>query len=84
MLDREEQDLHTLEVEAVDGGVPRLTTTVLLTVEVMDCQEPDISVLDDKLLFTCHAEGQKYQLDLKLLHDINTKVTTFYLPTILL
>ena len=36
MLDREEQDLHTLEVEAVDGGVPRLTTTVLLTVEVMD------------------------------------------------
>ena len=57
---------------------------VFLTVEVMDCQEPDISVLDDKLLFTCHAEGQKYQLDLKLLHDINTKVTTFYLPTILL
>ena len=36
VLDREEQDLHTLEVEAVDGGVPRLTTTVLLTVEVMD------------------------------------------------
>ena len=57
---------------------------VFLTVEVMDCQEPDISVLDDKLLFTCHAEGQKYQLDLKLLHDINTKVTTYHLPTILL
>ena len=36
VLDREEQDHHTLEVEAVDGGLPRLTSTVLLTVEVMD------------------------------------------------
>ena len=36
MLDRESQELHTLEVEAVDGGLPRLTSTVLVTVEVMD------------------------------------------------
>ena len=36
VLDREEQDHHTLEVEAVDGGVPRLTSTVVIRVEVMD------------------------------------------------
>ena len=43
--------------------------------EVMDCKDPDISVLDDKLLFTClGVESQKYCLDIKLLHDINTKV----------
>ena len=42
----------------------------------MDCQDPEISVLDDKLLFTCEgAEGGKYELDIQLLHDINTKVS---------
>ena len=48
---------------------------VFLTVEVMDCQNPDISVMDDKLLFTCDGgESGKYELDIHLLHDINTKV----------
>ena len=36
VLDREDQDHHTLEVEAVDGGLPRLTSTVVISVEVMD------------------------------------------------
>ena len=41
----------------------------------MDCQNPDISVMDDKLLFTCDGgESGKYELDIQLLHDINTKV----------
>ena len=48
---------------------------VFLTVEVMDCQDPDISVMDDKLVFTCDGgESGKYELDVQLLHDINTKV----------
>ena len=42
----------------------------------MDCQAPEISVLDDKLLFTCEgAESGKYELNIQLLHDINTKVS---------
>ena len=41
----------------------------------MDCQNPEISVMDDKLLFTCDGgESGKYELDIQLLHDINTKV----------
>ena len=57
---------------------------VFLTVEVMDCQDPDISVLDDQLVFTCQgAESQKYCLDIKLLHDINTKVSSTHLLTFL-
>ena len=48
---------------------------VFLTVEVMDCQDPDISVMDNKLFFTCTgADMKKYELDLELLRDINTKV----------
>ena len=35
-LDREEADLYHLEVEAVDGGVPRLTSTAMLEVRVLD------------------------------------------------
>ena len=35
-LDREEADLYHLEVEAVDGGVPRLTSTATLEVRVLD------------------------------------------------
>ena len=44
----------------------------------MDCQDPEISVMDDKLLFTCEgAESGKYELDLQLLHDINTKESRY-------
>merc|ERR1719264_1326085 len=35
-LDREEAYLYHLEVEAVDGGVPRLTSTAMLEVRVLD------------------------------------------------
>ena len=35
-LDREEAELYHLEVEAVDGGVPRLTSTAMLEVRVLD------------------------------------------------
>ena len=35
-LDREEAALYHLEVEAVDGGVPRLTCTAMLEVRVLD------------------------------------------------
>ena len=45
----------------------------------MDCQDPDISVMDDKLVFTCDGgESGKYELDIQLLHDINTKVGGSY------
>ena len=43
--------------------------------QVMDCQNPDISVMDAKLFFRCVGEeGKQYELDLELLRDINTKV----------
>ena len=83
------QNLLLLEFDISDDNIPgrRLTPHccwyqregfVFLTVEVMDCQDPDISVLDDKLLFTCEgAESGKYELDLQLLHDINTKESRY-------
>ena len=41
----------------------------------MDCQDPDISVMDNKLFFTCIGDDMKnYELDIELLHDISTKV----------
>ena len=36
VLDREEADFYSLEVEAVDRGVPRLTSTAMVEVTVMD------------------------------------------------
>jgi len=51
---------------------------VFLTVEVMDCQDPDISVMDNKLFFNCTgADLKKYELDLELLKDINTKASRY-------
>ena len=45
------------------------------TVEVMDCQDPDISVMDNKLVFTCTGDDmKKYELDIELLQDISSKV----------
>ena len=35
-LDREEASEHHMEVEAVDGGTPRLTSTTTVTVVVLD------------------------------------------------
>ena len=50
-------------------------TYIFLTVEVMDCQEPDISVMDNKLVFTCTGDDmKKYELDIELLQDISSKV----------
>ena len=50
-------------------------TYIFLTVEIMDCQEPDISVMDNKLVFTCTGdEMKKYELDIELLQSISTKV----------
>ena len=46
-----------------------------MMMQVMDCQSPDISVMDAKLFFRCVGEdGKQYELDLELLRDINTKV----------
>ena len=39
VLDREEADMYTLEVEAVDSGVPRLTSTATVQVTVMDLND---------------------------------------------
>ena len=39
VLDREEAEVYTLEVEAVDGGVPRLTSTATVTVTVSDLND---------------------------------------------
>jgi len=51
---------------------------VFLTVEVMDCQKPDISVMDNKLFFSCFSEDMKsYQLDLEFLHNIDTKESRY-------
>ena len=36
MLDREEAEMYTLEVEAVDQGVPRLTSSVTVQVNILD------------------------------------------------
>ena len=36
VLDREEADFYKLEVEAVDRGVPRLTSTAMVQVTIMD------------------------------------------------
>ena len=36
VLDREEADFYSLEVEAVDRGVPRLTSTAMVEVTIMD------------------------------------------------
>ena len=36
MLDREEAELHLLEIEVVDGGVPRQTATATVQVNVQD------------------------------------------------
>ena len=50
-------------------------TYIFLTVEIMDCQVPDISVMDNKLVFTCTGdEMKKYELDIELLQSISTKV----------
>merc|ERR1739848_877800 len=44
----------------------------------MDCQDPDISVMDAKLFFRCVGEeGKQYELDLELLRDINTKASRY-------
>merc|ERR1719481_141250 len=50
-------------------------TFVFLTVEVMDCQNPEISVLEDKLYFkgVGGSEMQTYELDIELLKAISTK-----------
>ena len=41
----------------------------------MDCQDPDISVLDNKLAFTCTGDDmKKYELDIELLQSISSKV----------
>ena len=48
---------------------------MMMVIQVMDCQNPDISVMDAKLFFHCMGEeGKQYELDLELLRDINTKV----------
>ena len=50
-------------------------TYIFLTVEVMDCQDPDISVLDNKLVFTCIGDDmKKYELEIELLQSISSKV----------
>ena len=50
-------------------------TYIFLTVEIMDCQEPDISVMDNKLVFTCTGDDmKKYELDIELLQNISSKV----------
>ena len=36
VLDREEADFYKLEVEAVDRGVPRMTSTAMVQVTIMD------------------------------------------------
>ena len=36
MLDREEAAMHHMEVEAVDNGIPRLTSSATVNVIVMD------------------------------------------------
>ena len=36
VLDREEAEMYTLEVEAVDQGVPRLTSSVTVQVNILD------------------------------------------------
>ena len=47
-----------------------------LTVEVMDCQDPDISVADTKLFFSCLGEDvKKYNLDIELFRAINIKAS---------
>ena len=44
----------------------------------MDCTEPDISVMDNKLFFSCVAEDMKqYQLDIELLQNIDTKQSRY-------
>ena len=36
VLDREEASVHHMEVEAVDNGIPRLTSSAAVTVMVLD------------------------------------------------
>ena len=41
----------------------------------MDCQEPEISFMDNKLVFTCTGDDmKKYELDIELLQNISSKV----------
>ena len=49
---------------------------VYLTVEVMDCQSPDISVANNKLFFSCLGDEMKnYILDIELFKSISIEVS---------
>ena len=62
-----------LTVEVMLMTIMMMMMTMMM--QVMDCQSPDISVMDAKLFFRCVGEdGKQYELDLELLRDINTKV----------
>ena len=65
----------TVEVMLMMMMLTIMMMMMTMMMQVMDCQSPDISVMDAKLFFRCVGEdGKQYELDLELLRDINTKV----------